>query len=155
MEKTELIISYFTQFFVPYLRSLNRHKYKDEKTIFRFQTKVIAELLNVYRSAFRTSQNSFEFQITLKIEYSHLRSQSSLHVERACKTTGNFSVFSATQGTKKHVFSTLVSITSNIVCSWKLRLACVSDSSNLMCDPAEWFKFRGLMHAPIFHVFSR
>ena len=90
MEKTELIISYFTQFFVPYLRSLNRHKYKDEKTIFRFQTKVIAELLNVYRSAFRTSQNSFE--------YSHLRSQSSLHVERACKTTGNFSVFFSNSG---------------------------------------------------------
>lgn len=98
MEKTELIISYFTQFFVPYLRSLNHHKYKDEKTIFRFQTKVIAELLNVYRSAFRTSQNSFEFQITLKIEYSHLRSQSSLHVERACKTTGNFSVFFSNSG---------------------------------------------------------
>lgn len=118
MEKTELIISYFTQFFVPYLRSLNRHKYKDEKTIFRFQTKVIAELLNVYRSAFRTSQNSFEFQITLKIEYSHLRSQSSLHVEtELVKLLEISAFFSATQGTKKHVFSTLVSITSNIVCS--------------------------------------
>ena len=64
MEKTELIISYFTQFFVPYLRSLNRHKYKDEKTIFRFQTKVIAELLNVYRSAFRTSQHATQRNAT-------------------------------------------------------------------------------------------
>lgn len=39
MEKTELIISYFTQFFVPYLRSLNRHKYKDEKLFFVFKRK--------------------------------------------------------------------------------------------------------------------
>ena len=59
---------------------------------------MIAELLNVYRSAFRTLQNSFEFQITLKIKYSHLRSQSSLQVERADKTTGNFSVFFSNSG---------------------------------------------------------
>ena len=95
---------------------------------------MIAELLNVYRSAFRTSQNSFEFQITLKIKYSHLRSQSSLHVERAYKTTGNFSVFSATYGTQKYTFLTLVSITSDIACSWKLKVSLFSDSSRLLCD---------------------
>lgn len=100
MEKTELIISYFTQFFVPYLRSLNRHKYKDEKTIFRFQTKVIAELLNVYRSAFRTSQNSFEFQITLKIEYSHLRSQSSLQLVKLLEISAFFFSNSGDQETR-------------------------------------------------------
>lgn len=154
MEKTELIISYFTQFFFPYLRSLNRHKYKDEKTIFRFQTKVIAELLNVYRSAFQTSQNSFEFQITLKIKYSHLRSQSSLHVERAYKTTGNFRVFFSNSGDQEtrifnpginYIKYRLLVKAKVSLCLWFLQLDVWP----------EWFKFRGLMYAPIFHVFSR